>query len=79
MCVILSSDCAADEHSEAFDLWYPQDSSGCTSESLHNELRDCSMLRSPLQADTTPIGTVLLSNSKHPLSETLTFLKLSPS
>jgi len=53
MCIILALGCAADEHSETFDLYYPEQS-----ESLHNELQHSSVLRSPLQAVTTPIGTV---------------------
>ena len=49
----------ANDHSDTFDLWYPQESSGHTLQ-LHNELQDGSVLRSPLQTVTIPNGTVIL-------------------
>jgi len=58
------SGCANDEHSETFELWYPQDSSGRTPQ-LHNEPHDCVALRSPeLQTATIPTGTVMLLKSQ---------------
>ena len=54
---IFVSGCAKDVHSEAFDLCSPQQSSIRTSK-LHNELQDCSVLRSPVRTVTIPIGTV---------------------